>query len=132
MRRRTIRSVSVVVMIFGLVSALVIWKYGDSQFGGSYFLGALLGVVNGAVGFLTIEKFIDGNALVFLKGVFLGMGIRLVLLLGVFVLLIEVVHVNAAGVITGLLIFYFTMTVLEVIFLNKRIELRKALRESKQ
>ncbi len=132
MRRKMVKTVSAVVIACGFVSALVIWKYGTGDFAGSYLLGALLGVLNGVIGFLTIEKFIDRSAIVFLKGVFLGMGVRLALLLGVFVLLIEVAHVHIVGLVSGLLIFYFTMTILEVIFLNKRIELRKAMKANKQ
>ncbi len=131
MRTKTIKTVSVVVVVFGLISAGIISEYGSPSFGESYFLGSLLGIVNGAIGFLTIERFIDKPTIVFLKGVFIGMGVRLLLLLGVFIFLIEVAHLHIAGLVSGLLVFYFTMTVLEVIFLNKRIEISKAMRESK-
>lgn len=131
MRRDMIRTVLVVVVVLGVISVLFVCAFADSYFAGSYFLGALLGVVNGAIGFITIEKFIDKDTLVFLKGIFLGMGIRLLLLLGVFIFLIEIVGVHIGGLVYGLLIFYFTMTVIEVVFLNKRIALRKAMRESK-
>lgn len=132
MRRQMVRTVMVIVVSFGLISVLIVSHYADSYFAGSYFLGALLGIANGAVGFVTIEKFIDRDTLVFLKGVFLGMGVRLVLLLGVFVFLMEVVRVNIGGLVAGLLVFYVTMTVLEVIFLNKRIEIRKAMGENRK
>lgn len=132
MRRQMIRTVLIVVVVLGVISVLSIPAYADSRFAGSYFLGALLGVANGVVGFVTIELFIDKSTLEFLKGVFLGMGIRLALLLGVFVFLIEVVHVSISGLVYGLLVFYFTMTVIEIIFLNKRVALRKAMTESKK
>ncbi len=132
MRRQMVRTVLIVVVVFGLISVILISAFADSLFAGSYFLGALLGIANGVVGFVTIEKFIDKNTLVFLKGVFLGMGIRLALLFGVFVFLIEVIHVDIGGLVYGLLVFYFTMTVIEVIFLNKRVALRKAMIESKK
>ena len=130
MRKKMIVTGSLVVVVFGILSAVVISIYSTARFGRAYALGSLLGVANGAVGFLTIEKFIDKSTLVFLRGVFLGMGVRLALLLGVFVLFMYVVRVDASGMISGLFVFYFTMTVLEVIFLNKRIELRKAMGES--
>lgn len=132
MRRQMVRTVVIVVVLFGLISVLIVSRYADHLFAGSYFLGALLGVANGAVGFVTIEKFIDKSTLLFIKGVFLGMGIRLVLLLGVFIFLIKVVHVDIGGLVYGLLVFYFTMTALEIVFLNKRLELRKAKRENRQ
>ncbi len=128
MRKNMIRTVLIVVVVFGLISVLVVGGNADSYFAASYFLGALLGVVNGAVGFVTIELFIDKETLAFLQGVFLGMGIRLVLLLGVFVFLLEVVRVEVAGLVSGLFVFYFTMTTIEIIFLNKRIALKKAMR----
>lgn len=132
MRRQMIRTVLIVVVVFGVISVVLVSAYADSLFAASYFLGALLGVANGAVGFVTIELFIDKNTLAFLKGVFLGMGIRLALLFGVFVFLILVVHVSIGGLVYGLLVFYFTMTVIEVIFLNKRVALRKAMIEGKK
>lgn len=132
MRKQMVRTVMVVVVSFGLISVLIVSLYANSYFAGSYFLGALLGIANGAVGFVTIEKFIDRNTLMFIKGVFLGMGVRLLLLLGVFIYFVEIVRVHVGGLVAGLLIFYFTMTVLEVIFLNKRIEIRKAMGENKK
>jgi len=52
MRKRTIRTSAVLILAFGVVSALVILKYGSAHFGAAYFLGALLGVINGAFVFL--------------------------------------------------------------------------------
>ncbi len=132
MRKQMIRTIVIIVAAFGLISVLVVSDLGDSLFAGSYFLGALLGVVNGAVGFITIEKYIDKRTLLFVKGVFVGMGIRLVLLLGVFIFLIEVVHVEISGFVWGLFVFYFTMTALEIVFINKRLALKSATRENKQ
>lgn len=132
LRRQVVRTVVIVVVVFGLISVLVVSDLGDSLFAGSYFLGALLGVANGAVGFVTIEKYIDKRTILFIKGVFLGMGVRLVLLLGVFIFLMLVIHVDIKGFVWGLFVFYFTMTILEIVFINKRLELRKATMEKKQ
>lgn len=129
-RRRTIVSGLIVLVFLGMISTILISIYGDVKFGESYFVGALVGILNGIIGFLTIEKFIDKPTLAFLRGVFLGMGIRLVLLLGIFIILIKLAHMGIAGLVTGLLIFYFTMTTLEVIFLNKRVSLKKSTVES--
>lgn len=128
MRSRMVKILAISLIAMGLISFFLIWKFGNSGFGGSYLLGALLGILNGVVGFLTIEKFIDRSSLVFMKGVFLGMGIRLFLLLGIFVILIKAFGAHIVALVTGLLIFYFAMTIFEVIFLNKRIELKKAIR----
>ncbi|MCL5268818.1 MAG: hypothetical protein M1469_12075 [Bacteroidetes bacterium] len=121
----TMRTLAVSLIAIAVISIILIWKYAGDGFGGAYFLGALLGVVNGAVGFYTIEKFIDQSSLVFLKGISLGMGIRLLLLLGIFILLIEVFKTPIIPLVTGLIVFYFTMTIFEVIFLNKRMAFKK-------
>ena len=109
----------------GLVSFFFIWRLATGMFGISYFLGALLGLLNGIIGFLTIEKFIDRSSIVFMKGVFIGMGVRLLFLLGIFMILVKVFEAHIIALVTGLLIFYFAMTIFEVIFLNKRIELKR-------
>jgi hypothetical protein len=109
----------------GIISFFLTWEFASAAFGLAYFLGALVGAMNGIIGFLTIEKFIDKSNLTFLKGVFIGMGIRLLLLLGIFVLLVKVFDVHVIGLVTGLLIFYFAMTIFEVVFLNKRIGIRR-------
>ena len=77
---------------------------------------------------MTIDRFIDKSNLAFLKGVFLGMGIRMLLLIGIFVLFIKVFSIHVIGLVTGLLIFYFAMTIFEVAFLNKRIEIKKTVK----
>lgn len=110
----------------GIISFLLTFEYATSAFELAYFLGALVGITNGVIGFLTVEKFIDKSNLVFLKGVFVGMGIRLLVLLGIFVLLVKVLDIHIVGLVTGLLIFYFAMTIFEVIFLNNRIVQRRA------
>ncbi|MCL4510877.1 MAG: ATP synthase subunit I [Bacteroidetes bacterium] len=129
LRRKTAIMLTVSIATMGIISALLIWKFGNGSFGGSFFLGALLGVLNGIIGFLTIEKFIDRSSLIFLKGIFLGMGIRLLFLLGIFILLVKVLGTHLIALVTGLLIFYFAMTVFEVIFLNKRIALKRTTKE---
>ncbi len=125
-----LRILTISIVAMGLISFLLIWRLATAAFGGSYLLGALLGILNGIIGFLTIEKFIDRSSLVFMKGVFIGMGVRLLLLLGIFVILVKVFDTHIIALVTGLLIFYFAMTIFEVIFLNKRIELKRTIKES--
>ncbi len=128
MRNGMLRVLAICLVAMGAISFFLIRRFGTDGFGESYFLGALLGILNGVVGFLTIERFIDRSTLVFMKGVFLGMGIRMLLLLGIFVLLVKACGANVVALLTGLLIFYFTMTIFEVMFLNKRLELKKTVR----
>lgn len=118
------KALVITLAAIGVISWVLILKFGTKEFCGAYFLGALLGTLNGLVGFYVIEKFIDKSNIVFLKGVSLGMGGRLLLLLGVFIILMDCFKIPIIPLVTGLLIFYFTMTVFEVIFLNKRIALK--------
>ena len=108
-----------------LISLFLTGKFSNNAFESAYFIGALVGLINGGFGFLTVDKFIDKSNLAFLKGVFIGMAVRMLLLLGIFILLIKVFEFHVIGLVTGLLIFYFAMTIFEVIFLNKRIEIKR-------
>lgn len=136
MRSKMLKVITIVIVVMGVISCALIWKFappgsaGWWAYGGSYFLGALIGVLNGVIGFLTIERFIDRSNLAFMKGVFIGMGVRLLLLLGVFIILVKVFEAHIIALVTGLLIFYFGMTIFEVVFLNKRIEMKKTTQES--
>lgn len=116
------------IIVIGLVSLFLMEKFASQAFESAYLMGAMVGIINGGIGFLTVEKFIDKSNIVFLKGVFLGMGIRMLLLLGIFILLVKVFEFHVIGLVTGLLIFYFAMTIFEVVFLNKRIEIKKAIK----
>lgn len=120
------KALTISLTSIGVISWILIWRFGSGGFCGAYFLGALLGTLNGLVGFYVIERFIDKSTIVFLKGISLGMGARLLLLLGVFIVLMDVFRIPIIPLVAGLLIFYFTMTVFEVIFLNRRIALKGA------
>jgi hypothetical protein len=125
LRNKMLRVLATCVGGMCIVSFFFLWRRTSDIFMGSYFLGALLGLLNGVIGFLTIEKFIDRTSIVFMKGVFVGMGVRMLVLLGIFILFVKVFGTDIVALVTGLLIFYFTMTVFEVIFLNKRIALKR-------
>jgi len=115
------------IVLMWLISLILAEKYATEAFRSAYFMGALVGFLNGGIGFWTVEKFIDKPSIVFMKGVFIGMGIRMLLLLGVFVLLIKVFEFHIVGLVTGLLVFYFTMTIFEVAFLNMRIKMKRTI-----
>ncbi len=128
MRKRMFRILFSSLATMGIISLFLILEFASGAFELAYFLGALVGVANGIIGFMTIDRFIDKSNLAFLKGVFLGMGIRMLLLIGIFVLFIKVFSIHVIGLVTGLLIFYFAMTIFEVAFLNKRIEIKKTVK----
>jgi len=128
MRKRMLRILFACLIAMGVISFLLTWKFASGAFELAYFLGASIGLLNGVFGFLTIEKFIDKSSLAFLKGVFIGMGIRLLVLLGIFIMLIKVFKIHIVGLVTGLLIFYFAMTIFEVVFLNRRVEIKNGTR----
>ena len=130
MRRKMVKALIISVGVMILISFVLLRETATNGFIGAYFLGAFIGLLNGVIGFVTIEKFIDRSSLVFMKGVFAGMGIRLLLMLVIFVILIEVFKVHIVALVTGLLIFYFAMTIFEIIFLNKRIALKASAKGS--
>jgi len=122
------RILGATIIVMWIASFFLTEKFSSQAFKAAYFMGAMIGIINGGIGFWTVEKFIDKSNMVFLKGVFLGMGIRMLLLLGIFILLLKFFEFDVVGLVTGLLIFYFVMTIFEVVFLNKRIEIKKTVK----
>ncbi|MGC8653676.1 MAG: hypothetical protein ACP5US_06775 [Candidatus Kryptoniota bacterium] len=114
---------SVVVISFSLAA-----KFDSINSGIGFATGAGLAIVNSAVGLEIIDKNISRNALTFLKIVLLSMGVRMAVLFFSLIILIKMAGIQVIPLVSGLLIYYFAMTIFEIIFLNKRANLQKALR----
>ena len=83
-------------------------------------LGAVISTVNVFAGFLGIEYSFNKSHETFVRTVLGGMGIRMVFLLGMFLVLIMVFHVHAVALTISLLGFYAIHLFMEVLFLQKK------------
>ena len=81
--------------------------------------------VNFILGFLAIEYSFERSHTTFLKIVLAGMMIRLLAMTGAVVVLIEVYEFDALALMLTLLGYYVVNLTFEVIFLQKKVSLKK-------
>lgn len=86
---------------------------------------AAVSFVNFILGFLAIEYSFERSHTTFLKIVLAGMMIRLLAMTGAVVVLIEVYEFDALALMLTLLGYYVVNLTFEVIFLQKKVSLKK-------
>ena len=84
-------------------------------------LGAVLSTVNVLLGYLAVEYSFEKSYTVFLRTVFGGMGLRLLLMLVAMIALIMLGNVHAVALTVSLLGFYMIYLVLEILFLQRKV-----------
>jgi hypothetical protein len=103
------------------VAMVVLFMSGDRELVVPVVVGAALSTVNVLAGFFAVEYSLERSYTTMLKAVLGGMGIRLVVMLGIFILLVKVVGLHAAALVVSLLSFYVVYLVLEVLYIQERV-----------
>ena len=116
-----------VLMTLGIVS--VLGAYPLFRFGGSEILrpvgaGAALALVNVLLGYAAIEFSFNKPAAVFFKFVLGGMGIRMIFLAATLVAFIKADAMPAGPLIGSMVFFYVTFLVLEIFYMQKKVDAR--------
>ena len=83
--------------------------------------GAALSTVNVLLGYLAIRYSFDRSHTTFLKAVLGGMGLRLLLMLGAFTVMIVVFGVQAMPLTASLFGFYAVFMALEIVYMQRRM-----------
>ena len=125
--KRDLRFPTVAVGIF--IAAFVLCLYPMMRWGTGAMIesavaGGVLCLVNVLAGYAAIEYAFDRSYTFFLKVVLGAMGIRLGVMLGVVVLLLGVFRFHAVSLVVSLFCFYVVYLVLEVLFLQKKMDLK--------
>ena len=119
--------VKIVLAVFGLI-ALLSWyplaAYGTPGVVAAFFASAALSLVHLLSGCWVIEYSFDKPPTTFLKVVLGSMGVRLVLMSGVFALLVKVCELPALPLVLSLLLFYAVNLGLEIYYLQKKVKLK--------
>ena len=106
------------------LAAYPLVKFGSKDIVVASGVGALLSTVNVLLGYLAIEYSLDKSYTTFVKTVIGGMGIRIVGLVGVLLILVKLFGLHLLALTISLLGFYVIYLVLEVLFIQKRIDHR--------
>ena len=117
----------VVLAVFGII-ALLSWyplsAYGTPEVIKSVVAAAVLSVLHLMSGYWAIEYSFEKPPTTFLKIVLGSMGIRLVVMSGIFVVLIKVYEMQVLPLMVALLFFYGVNLGLEIYFLQKKVKLK--------
>jgi hypothetical protein len=115
-----------------LATLVVMWclgwyplvTYGTPEIISASVVGAILATLNVLIGFASIEYSIGKSTTTFFKFVLGGMGVRLFGLALVLVFLIRVLSMHAAGLVISMGIFYMVFLVLEILFIQKKVNVK--------
>jgi hypothetical protein len=118
------------LVLFTLVVILCIaWyplaAYGNDEIIKAVIISAILATANVLAGFAAIEYSIGKSTSAFLKYVIGGIGIRIFLMAGLLILLVKVYRYDVPALIISLAFFYFVFLMIEIIFINNKIDARQ-------
>ena len=122
--RRFPLQVAAALLVLALVAAYPLLRYGNEAVIFAVLAGAALSTVNVLAGFLTIEFAFDRSYTTFLKAVLGGMGIRMALMLGALLVCILGFRLHTLAVTIGMMVPYSVFLVLEILFLQKKVQVR--------
>ena len=118
------RQVFIVFIGGAALAAYPLFAHGSADVIRAVAAGAILSLVNVLAGYAAIEYSFDKSYTTFLKAVLGGMGVRLLVMLGCFVVLIEVLRFRVLPLVGSLFSFYLIYLILEVMFIQKKMKKR--------
>jgi len=118
------KHVAVVLAATGVALAYPLATYGSGEIAIAVGIGALLSTVNVLLGFLAVEYSFEKSYTTFLKAVLGGMGLRMMFLLGVMLVLILRLHIQAVALTISILAFYLVFLVMEILFIQKKVSVK--------
>jgi hypothetical protein len=119
------KRILLLVLLIAVLAAYPLFKAGDREITVGFITGCLISLVSVTAGYLLIEYGIEKPNATFLKIILGGMVARLILIPTVVVVLIRVFGLHLISLTASLLFFYFLFLMLEILFLNKKLALKK-------
>jgi len=116
-----VRQVAVAIIVIACCAVYPLMIYASQEIVKASITGALMSIVNVLAGYAAIEYSFDRSYTTFLKMVLGGMGVRMAVMLGTLVVLIELFHFQAVALAISLLGCYSTFLVIEVLFIQKKL-----------
>lgn len=119
------KRIILLVLLIGVLAAYPLYKAGDRQVTAGFITGCLISLVNVTAGYLLIEYGIEKPNATFLKIILGGMVARLIVTPALVVVLVRVFGFHLVSLTISLFLSYFLFLVFEILFLNKRLALKK-------
>ena len=119
------KRIILLVLLIAVLAAYPLLKAGDRDITVGFITGCLISLVSVTVGYLLIEYGIEKPNATFLKIILGGMVARLILIPAVVVVLIRVFRFHLISLTASLFFSYFLFLIVEILFLNKKLALKK-------
>ncbi len=116
-----------VFLLIGLLAVYPLYEIGDREITVGFITGGLIGFLNVLAGYFSIEYAFEKSNVTFLKVILGGMGIRLIAIAALVLVLIKVFDFHITSLTASLFFFYFLFVILEILFVNKKLTLKKNL-----
>jgi hypothetical protein len=110
----------VTIVIFGILTVLLIFSEISIILYKSILFGALLSLLNFAIGFLLIKLSIRKSDKVFLTLLWGGLLFRLLISLSLVIITLNFLEINSYGFIFSIFFFYIFYLIIEILYLNLR------------
>jgi hypothetical protein len=110
----------VTMVIFVILTVLLIFSEISIILYKSLLFGALLSLLNFAIGFLLIKLSIRKSDKVFLTLLWGGLLFRLLILLSLVIITLNFLEINSYGFIFSIFFFYIFYLIIEILYLNLR------------
>ena len=120
------KRIILLVLLIAVLAAYPLFKAGDREITVGFITGCLISLVSVTAGYLLIEYGIEKSNATFLKIILGGMVARLILIPTVVVVLIRVFRFHLISLTASLFFSYFLFLIFEILFLNKKLALKKA------
>ncbi|MGA7159888.1 MAG: hypothetical protein WBZ48_02730 [Bacteroidota bacterium] len=115
------RQIAVVFFVSALLSAYPLFAFASAEVIRACIAGVIISLANVLAGYAAIEYSINKSYTIFLKAVLGGMGVRMVAMLGALLILIMMFHFQAVPLIVSLMGYYILFLILEVFFMQKKM-----------
>lgn len=119
-----LRNLAVSFSVIVMLGAYPLVHYGSREILVGCIGGAAISYANAVAGYIAIEYAFDKSFTTFMKAVFGGMGLRMLVSGAVLVGAIALLHLHVASLISSLMFFYAVNLTLEILYLQKKMELR--------
>jgi hypothetical protein len=116
-----VRQVVVAVIVIAGCAVYPLMVFASKEIVTAFIAGVLMSIINVLAGYAAITYSFDRSYTTFLKMVLGGMGVRMAVMLGMLVVLIELFHFHAVALAISLLGCYSTFLVMEVLFIQKKL-----------
>ena len=118
------RQIAVVFLLSAVLSAYPLFAFASAEVIRACIVGVMISLANVLAGYAAIEYSIDKSYTIFLKAVLGGMGVRMLVMLGAIMILIGIFHFQALPLVGSLMVFYILFLILEVMFMQKKMNKR--------